>query len=104
MKDLFIPLKTEHFNDFKRGIKKFELRPYGPRWNEKTCFKGRGATLSHGYGKKDRLYGIVTDLYVCPVHQLPPCVKATWYKIYGDKYEQVATISIKLDTPQDARA
>ena len=104
MKDLFIPLKTEHFLDFKRGIKTFELRPYGARWNEKTCYVGRGVTLSKGYGKHNRLYGVVTDFYVCPVNKLQSDVFVTWLRIYADKYEQVATISIKLDTPQDARA
>ena len=31
------------------------MRVYGPRWNEKTCFIGRRATLSKGYEKGSRL-------------------------------------------------
>lgn len=55
-KPLFVPLKTEHYEAFERGIKKYEYRLYGPRWNEKTCRIGRAVTLSKGYGKANRLH------------------------------------------------
>lgn len=48
-KPLFVPLKTEWFCAFKSGSKTTEYRLYGPRWNERTCVKGRAVTLSHGY-------------------------------------------------------
>ena len=59
MKPLFIPLKTEYFNSFVAGTKDYEIRKYGPRWNEKTCAEGRPVTLSKGYGKGHRLSGKV---------------------------------------------
>lgn len=49
MKPLFVPLKTEYFLAFQRGEKRTEYRPYGPRYNERTCFVGRKVILSHGY-------------------------------------------------------
>ena len=58
-KPLFIPLKTEHFEKFERGEKHSEFRLYGVRWNEKTCYAGRLATLSKGYGPKHRLHKVV---------------------------------------------
>lgn len=64
---LFIPLRREYFDAFKRGEKTEEYRKYGPRWNERTCQPGRAVTLSMGYGKKHRLTGRVkyfqTDLH-----------------------------------------
>ncbi len=59
-KPLFIPLTTGWFNKFAAGEKPVELRPYGDRWNERTCAAGRAVTLSKGYGKKHRLQGEVT--------------------------------------------
>lgn len=49
-KPLFIPLYKKFFGQFVDGIKKAELRRYGPRWNEKTCYAGRPVILSEGYG------------------------------------------------------
>lgn len=57
MNPLFVPLKTKYFNEFASGEKTEELRAYGPRWNENTCPIGRQVTLSHGYGKNQRLTG-----------------------------------------------
>lgn len=51
-KPLFIPLKREFFDAFERGLKVFEYREYGPRWNERTCRVGRLVTLSMGYGNR----------------------------------------------------
>jgi hypothetical protein len=63
VKPLFIPLKSEFFYRFKSGDKKSELRLYGPRWNEKTCAVGRSVVLSKGYGKGERLTGVVEQFY-----------------------------------------
>ena len=49
MKPLFIPLKKPYFLAFADGSKRAEYRVYGPRWNERTCWPGRLATLSCGY-------------------------------------------------------
>lgn len=48
MKPLFLPLKTEYWQQFRDGTKSDELRLYGPRWNERTCAVGRSITLSRG--------------------------------------------------------
>ena len=61
MKPLFIPLYTEFYEQFENGTKTIEYRNYGPRWNEKTCLIGRPVVISKGYGKKNRLKGIVTN-------------------------------------------
>lgn len=61
---LFIPLKTKYFEMFKLRIKDTEWRRYGPRWNERTCFAGRGAVLSRGYGRHARLGGVVEGIEV----------------------------------------
>lgn len=61
MAPLFIPLKREYFDAFKRGEKREEFRPLGPRWNPQTCLIGRRVVLSLGYGKAHRLTGTVTS-------------------------------------------
>ncbi|XPV77964.1 MAG: hypothetical protein ACNI27_08595 [Desulfovibrio sp.] len=60
-KPLFLPLKTKYYEAFKSGEKTEELRKYGGRWTEKTCFVGRKVTLSKGYGKQNRLKGVIVS-------------------------------------------
>lgn len=59
MTSLFIPLCRKWFEAFERGEKTTEYRVWGPRWNIRTCPPGRLVTLSLGYGKHRRLYGVV---------------------------------------------
>lgn len=64
MKALFIPLTGRWYDAFAAGTKEEEFRPYGARWNERTCAVGRAVTLSRGYGKKSRLSGEVVGFRV----------------------------------------
>lgn len=79
MKPLFIPLKAKYYDQFCAGEKDTEYRPFGPRWNEKTCFPGRPVVLSRGYGKQNRLYGHVESFKTA----LEPCDTPAWKEIYG---------------------
>lgn len=90
-KSLFIPLKAEHYDRFASGEKTEEFRKYGPRWNEKTCTPGRKVTLSRGYGKKDRLHGVITHSHRL-LHPLPPA----FVQIFGPA-TPCLVIGIKLD-------
>ena len=63
VKPLFIPLKTEYYNEFVQESKFYELRLEGPRWNARTCFFGRPVVLSKGYGKAHRMNGVVTETW-----------------------------------------
>lgn len=56
---LFIPVKTKFYEDFLDGTKDTEYRKAGPRWNKRTCWIGRPAVISKGYGKQNRLYRTV---------------------------------------------
>lgn len=89
---LFVPLKTEFFTAFESGSKDTEYRPYGPRWNEKTCPVGRLVTLSHGYGTKRRLRGVVVDFE----RSMDPSKTEAWRKCYGELEREVACIWIAL--------
>ncbi len=82
IKPLFIPLKTEYFNAFKDGTKKHEFR-VGNRWNEKHCTVGRKVTLSKGYGKHERLNGVITSFEVVSVNDLPDKQKIDVCTIYN---------------------
>lgn len=92
MKHLFFPLFTEHFNAFESGIKDTEYRIYGKRYNECTCFIGRKVTLSHGYGKKRRLNGVIIGFE----RSAEPTKTAAWIGCYGDKAGDAACIRIRL--------
>jgi len=92
MKALFVPLKTKWYEAFESGMKCAEYRPYGPRWNEKTCIVGRPVILSKGYGKKHRLRGVITSFQV--VSDLI-CKTETWREIYGNR-SPAACIGIEL--------
>lgn len=93
MKPLFIPLKGEYFDQFAKGEKVTEYRPYGLRWNERTCSVGREVVLSRGYGKAHRLRGTVaafearTDVTQSPV----------WLAIYGKRHLRAACITVSID-------
>jgi hypothetical protein len=82
-KDLFIPLKTEYFNAFKDGSKDTEYRPYGKRWNRETCYVGRKAVLSKGYGKYERLSGVVSRTKVLHASKLDSQHRKAVKEIYG---------------------
>ena len=92
MKPLFIPLKREYFEAFKNGSKVEEFRPEGPRWNSRTCALGRPVVLSLGYGKSNRLNGVVAGYRV----SLEPTHTAAWRDCYGDRKGQAACIRVEL--------
>lgn len=92
MKPLFIPLKTEFFEAFANGSKDTEYRPYGPRWNERTCAIGRGVVLSHGYGKSRRLRGVIAGFK----RSAEPTGTEAWVKCYGERGGHAACIRVEL--------
>lgn len=92
MKPLFIPLKRQHFEDFRAGSKTEEFRPYGPRWHEGTCPPGRPVVLSLGYGKANRLHGVVSSFR----RSVEPSQTPAWRDCYGDKVCDVACIGVAL--------
>lgn len=95
MKPLFIPLKTKFFEAFKAGTKDTEYRPYGPRWNGTTCAPGRQVVLSKGYGKHDRLTGVVESFYV---NSKPGTIDG-WVECYGETDSVIAAcIKIRLSS------
>lgn len=78
IKPLFIPLRTEFYRAFEAGDKVFEYRAYGPRWNERTCFVGRPAVLSHGYGKRQRMKKMVHGFKVLASSDAPPAARSIY--------------------------
>jgi hypothetical protein len=95
-KPLFIPLKAEYYEDFNRGTKTFEFRLEGPRWNNKTCYKGRQVILSKGYGKKHRLKGVIVNTYI-----EYNCVVINFVRIYG-KNQTCRVIDIEIERLENA--
>lgn len=89
MKPLFIPLRTEWFRKFEEGSKNVEFRAYGPRWNERTCYRGREAVLSHGYSGA-RLKRLVTKFERLPRAKAPMAA----LEIYPDA-EFIAAIHLR---------
>ena len=92
-KPLFIPLRTEYFDAFCDGSKDTEFRPYGPRWNESTCWLGRPVTLSKGYGKKHRRTGRIVGFK----RSKKPTTSKAWRACYGGRGGFAACIKIELE-------
>lgn len=90
---LFIPLRREYFEAFERGEKTEEYRPYGPRWNERTCYPGRPVVLSLGYGKARRLTGIIRAFN----KDSDPGRRPGWQACYGSRHATAAVIAITPD-------
>lgn len=95
MTALFIP--TEFFAAFESGTKDTEYRPYGPRWNERTCAIGRDVLLSHGYGTGTgrRLRGVVAGFAA----SYEPSETDAWRQCYGEGRRLVACIRVKRMEP-----
>lgn len=93
-KPVFIPLRREWYELFARRAKTSEYRPYGPRWNEKTCRIGRRVTLSLGYGKARRLHGVIIGF-----EKSEDATRTeAWKSCYGGKgYQFAAKIEIRID-------
>ncbi len=93
-KPLFIPLKTQYFEAFECGSKTSELRVYGARWNEKTCYIGREVVLSKGYGKKHRLHGMIVFTEIVSARELQSHREAL-LDCYGHLDMNIITIHIQ---------
>lgn len=96
-KPLFIPLQRQYFERFKNGLKKSELRLYGARWNERVCSVGRPVTLSLGYGKQQRLSGVITGFEKQDYRELGDVQKSSIVSLYGVPSQPIAIIHIKLN-------
>lgn len=93
-KNIFVPLKTEHYEKFEDGTKKHEYRAYGPRWNERTCVVGRGITLSKGYGKQNRLYRTIVSFEKVARKNMGFREQMAFLSCYGEDFEYVAEIGV----------
>jgi hypothetical protein len=97
MKPLFIPLKSEYYEAFKNGTKREELRRYGPHWNTATCIVGRRVILSKGYGKKDRMTGVVSGFKKQHAVEFGPADRDAIFDCFGTLNVWIACISIEID-------
>lgn len=89
---LFVPLRREFYEAFEAGTKDTEFRPYGPRWNERTCPVGRPVVISLGYGTRHRRRGVIVDFE----RKTEPTQTEAWRKCYGDRGGEAACIRIRL--------
>lgn len=96
-KNLFIPLKSEFYEQFEAGTKTDEFRKYGPRWNERTCHTGRLVTLSKGYGKQHRLLGMVTGFRKQHGTTFGEPHRLAIMKVFGTLDIDIAIIGIRTD-------
>ena len=99
MKPLFIPLKAIYYEAFKDGIKTEELRRYGKRWNLETCIVGRKVALSKGYGKQDRMIGVIWRFKKQHGFLFGATDRASILGVYGTLDIDIAVISITNLTP-----
>ena len=100
MKPLFIPLKTEYFNQFKDGTKTVEYRRYGARWNKEVCTIGREVTLSKGYGNYERMKGVVVGFSRMKSNELPADLSGRLGELFGEGVTDIAAIEIEVKNDQ----
>lgn len=86
MNPLFLPLNAEHFDAFKAGTKPAEYRILGGKFNQQQIVQGRRVVLSRGYGKKDRMTGIIGQVQIKLFSALNEPLRNILIKIYGEKY------------------
>ena len=99
MKPLFLPLKTIYYEAFKDGSKTEELRRYGKRWNKETCVVGRKVVLSKGYGKQDRMIGVIWRFKKQHGFLFGATDRPSILGVYGTLDIDIAVISITNLTP-----
>lgn len=95
-KPLFLPLKTEYYRQFQSGIKRCELRKYGKRFNEKSCFHGRHIILSKGYGKHERMTGIIVSFDKKHGSEADDASRKAILEVYGTLELEIACIGVKI--------
>lgn len=93
-KPLFIPLNTKYYEAFEDGSKDTEYRIHGPRWNRVTCWEGRAVTLSKGYGKKNRLHGVIKHLWTTNSISLNLDIQMVIEEIYGKGTHEIICIEV----------
>ena len=69
-KKVFVPLTTKFFYQFKNEGKRFELRRLGGPWNTNNIYSSRPVVLSKGYGKYERIKGIIGAVHVGSLNQI----------------------------------
>ena len=94
MKPIFIPLKSQYFEDFKNGSKRIEYRRAGVgQFTLAKCTPGREVTLSKGYGTRDRIRGTVVRSWI-ERHEYPTGAIA---QCYGTEPIDIIAIEIAVD-------
>lgn len=99
-KPLFIPLRREFYDAFRDGSKTEEFRRHGARWNATTCRVGRPVVLSLGYGKRNRMAGVIAGFEV----RHDPTTTDAWAKCFGEtnEFTDAACIRIANLKPMEA--
>lgn len=99
---LFRSLRNAYYTLFAAGEKTVELRAYGPRWNERTCFTGREVVLSNGYRKAGRLAAVIERVRKVPGRELSDQDQAALEDCLGYVPEFVCAIHLRNVRPQGA--
>ena len=67
---MFVPLKSEHFDNFVNGSKRYEIRACSRGFTEKFVYEGRRVVLSDGYGKQRRLEGNIGKVVIGSLEEI----------------------------------
>ena len=93
LKPLFIPLRREFFEAFQDGSKVEEFRRFdGRRWTAVTCQVGRRVVLSLGYGRANRMTGIIAGFEI----RHEPTTTTAWRTCYGETNEFTVAACIHI--------
>ena len=106
---LFVPLNKEWYNLFLAGKKKWEIRGYSSRFNEKTVKVGRNVELRKGYMKEGAIWGEIVEVHIVSTVYIPiinvmdelfpiPANSSLWNEIreYNTKYPKFVVFKIEI--------
>lgn len=111
---LFVPLNKEWYNLFLAGKKKWEIRGYSSRFNEKTVKVGRDVELRKGYMKEDAIWGKIVEVHIVSTVYIPiinimddlfpiPDNSPLWNEIreYNARYPKFVVFKIEVKKGED---
>lgn len=106
-KPLFVALKTKFYEQFKYGLKRYELRKLNSNFNAQTCKIGKAVILSKGYGNHERLGCYITSYKEVNGSDLPLNMQKSAREVYGTATLRFAIIGLskprKLDSKGNVR-
>ena len=95
--ELEIKVFEKYFEQWIDRKKKYEMRIYGEKWNEKTCRVGKKAIIRCGSKGLSSVSGVISGFSVVEACDLPQSDQDTIKEIWGTIDLTMACIEINIE-------